>query len=262
MKNDKYQSARMASPMTALTHTIEGTPYSIVDRDGLRLLLLAGDDAIILGEMLLGAPDVLVSPYARLMLNALPLAPRLDDIVMIGVGVGQQTRFLHRRLSTTRLVGVDVDPRVFAIARSWFRVPPDDERLSMVVDDGRNYVQTHPESCDVLLCDACDPHGKTADSLTDTAFYVACARALRPGGVMARHMDRRCSHWHAGHLSLLKQVFPHHLELPVDQNQSVLLLFKDGPERDHAALRQRALALDAMLDLDLGSFVGRIDQPW
>lgn len=248
----------MPGQMTAISHTIEGTPYRIVDQDGFRRLMMAGDDTAIYSEMLVEAPDVLVSAHARLMLNALPFAPRLDDILMFGLGGGQQIRFLHRRLAASRLVNVDADPASVRIARTWFRLPPDDARLQVVIGDGSGYVGGHPRCCDVLLCDGYD--SRVPPSLTSGDFYEGCRRALRPGGVMALHLDRRCEFWRAEHLRMLNRIFAHHIELPAGESQSVLLLFPDGLPFDYAALRQRARALDALLDLDLCLFIERIEQ--
>lgn len=242
--------------MTASIRTIEGTPYRIVEQGGLRRLMMVGDDVATYSEMLLGAPDVLVTATTRLMLNALPFAPRLDDILMIGLGGGQQARLLHRRLAATRLVCVDADPASVHIARSWFGLPPDDARLQVVIGDGEAYVNAHAQCCDLLLCDGYDP--QVPPVLASSGFYAGCHAALRPGGVMALHLDRRCPFWRSEQLRTLQHLFAHHIELPVDQDQSVLLLFRDAAGADAAAVMQRARALDALLDLGLGEFVARL----
>jgi spermidine synthase len=237
---------------------IEGTPYRILDKDGCRQLMIRGDDASVHSEMLLSAPDVLASAYARLMLNALPFAPRLDDVLLIGLGGGQQARFLYRRLPEARLVAVEADPDMVRIARTWFRLPPDDGRLSVVIGDGGSHVAAHPQCCDVLLCDGYDHTFNVPATLAGEDFYQACRRALRPGGVMAQHLDRRAGTWRASHLRMLQRIFVSHLELPVNESQSVLLLFQDACTRDYAALVQRARRLDALLDLELSAFIGSL----
>lgn len=238
---------------------IAGTPYRVVDEDGWRQLMVVGNDASMHCEMLIRAPDVMASAYARLMMNALPFPPRLDDILLIGLGGGQQTKFLYRHLPATRLVTVEIDADVVDISRNYFKVPPDDERLSVVVDDGGNYIAAHPQCCDVLLCDGYDHTFNVPDSLAGEDFYRACRRALRPGGVMAVNLDRRSDAWRATYLRLLKRIFASHIELPVNQNQSILLLFKEDRERDYLALQQRAQRLDELLDLDLRAFVAGLE---
>lgn len=237
---------------------IAGTPYRVVDEDGWRQLMAVGNDASMHCEMLICAPDVMASPYARQMMKALPFPPRLDDILLIGLGGGQQTKFLYRHLPGTRLVTVEIDAAVVDISRTYFMVPENDERLTVVVDDGGSYVAAHPLSCDVMICDGYDHTFNVPDSLAGEQFYQACARALRPGGVMAVNLDRRSDAWRTAHLRLLRRIFGSHLELPVNANQSILLLFKHDREQHHAALLERAQRLDALLELDLASFIGSL----
>jgi spermidine synthase len=245
----------------AVETRIAGTPYRIVDSDGVRRLMTAGDESSRHSEMLLSAPDVLASAYTRVMLNALPFPARLDNILLIGLGGGQQTKFLYRRLPATQLVTVEIDPDIVRIARTWFRLPPDDGRLSVVIEDGGRYIAAHPGCCDVLLCDGYDQGFNVPASLAGEGFYLACRSALRPGGVMALHLDRRSHAWRATHLRVLQRIFAAHAELPVNERQSVLLLFRDEGGPEYAALRQRARYLDRLLDLDLSTFVGNFTLP-
>lgn len=236
---------------------IEGTPYRIVDKGGYRSLMAKNNDASAHSQMLLSAPDVLAVPYTRFMLRALPFAPRLDDILLIGLGGGQQAKFLYRHLPATRLMAVEIDPHVVGIARSYFSLPPDDDRLSVVVGDGKDYIEAHPDCCDVLLCDGYDRTFNVPDSLSGENFYRACYRALRPGGVMAVNFDRRSDDWLTAHRRLLRRVFSLRMDLSVMEGQLVVLLFKDEPDEDYTALKQRAQALEERMELGLPAFVGR-----
>ncbi|HEX7635817.1 MAG TPA: methyltransferase domain-containing protein [Noviherbaspirillum sp.] len=247
----------------AIETPIEGTPYRLVEANGCRKLMVKGDDRYSHGEMQLsmpdGTPDGLMSNYLGTMLQALPLAPRLDDILLIGLGCGEQTKFLYRRLPATRLVTVEIDPYIVAIARSYFCVPPDDERHSVVIADGRDYIEMHPNSCDVLLCDGYDQSFTIPDSLAGEEFYRSCYLALRPGGVMALNKLHSRSHeWWTDHLQMLGRIFAHGLQVRVDGAQSVILLFKNAPD-DCSTLMQRAQRLEGGLELGLPKFIDHFE---
>jgi spermidine synthase len=244
---------------TSIEILIEGTPYRIVDKNGYRALMVKGNDTAVHSIMLLSAPDVLMMPYTPVMLHALPFSPRLDDILLIGLGGGNLTKFLYRHLPSTRLVAVEIDPHIVDIAHTYFRLPPDDERLSVVVGDGRQYIETHPHCCDVLLCDGYDQTFNVPDSLAGEDFYHACYRALRPGGVIAINLDRRSDAWRAAHLRMLGKIFSSHMEIPILDCQSVLLLFKDLPAESYAARMQRAQNLEASMALGLPASVDRYE---
>ncbi|HVK93865.1 MAG TPA: fused MFS/spermidine synthase [Noviherbaspirillum sp.] len=239
---------------------IEGTPYRIVDLNGYRYLMMVGDDDSMHSAMPLSAPDVLVVPYTMVMLSVLPLVPNLKDIVLIGLGGGQQAKFIYRRLPETRLVAVEIDPDMVRIARSHFNVPADDDRLSVVVGDGCDYIKNHPRSCDVLLVDGYDQTFNVPNSLVGEEFYRACYRALRPGGVIALNLDRRSDAWRSAHLRMVSSIFSAHMELPVSDCQSVLLLSRDPLDMDYGVLMQRANALEESLELGLPAFIKRFEK--
>lgn len=234
---------------------INGTPYRAVDIDGYRLLMTQGNDMSAHSIMSLNAPESIVPEYAMAMLRALVFSRRLDDILLIGLGGGDQTKYLYRHMPDAHLVAVEIDPGVVSAARACFDVPEDDERLSIVVADGRDYVETRPGSCDVLLCDAYDQNYEVPPALSGEDFYRACHEALRPGGIMAMNMDRRTPAWRAAHEKIVSGIFPSRLDLPVHEAQSVLVMFKDEYKPDRKALMRRAAELDKSLKLDLPKFV-------
>ncbi len=215
--------------MNVSDRAIEGTNYRIVDEDGCRHLMVQGNDRFRMSTMLLAAPDALVSSYTKDMIKFLAVKPQPRDILLIGLGGGQQAKFVHRRMPETRLVAVEIDPAMVRIARECFGVPPDDERLSVVVGDVATYVCDHPDSCDVILSDGYDHRFMLHDSLTDEDFYRACHRALRAEGMMAVNLHRKEPQWCLTHLSMLAQIFPMVMELNTHADQIVLLVVKELP---------------------------------
>lgn len=234
---------------------LDGTPYRIVDANGYRRLMAKDDPLAVHSTMTLAAPAVLVSPYKIAMLRVLPLAAAVRDILVIGLGGGQQAKFLRQRLPRTRVVAVEVDPDVVYIARTFFHLPPEDDCFSVVVADGLDYVDAHPDRFDLILCDAYGPHFELPPSLGATPFYQGCLRALRPGGVMALNLDRRAESWRSAHLGEVSRIFRTHVEVPVRAYQSVLLLARDALDIPDDTLIRRACTLEDAVELGLPTFI-------
>lgn len=148
-------------------------------------------------RMLTFAPDRLLIDYTRTMLGALVLVPRPRSIGMLGLGGGSQAKFCHRHLPGARIEVVDNNPDVIALRRR-FRIPADDARFCVVLDDGAQWLRARRGRFDLLLVDGYDETGIPA-TLSTQRFYDDCRAALAEGGAMAvnlycsdaqRHVDR------------------------------------------------------------------------
>lgn len=139
-------------------------------------------------RMLLKDPCALDLEYTRLMMGFLLFVPDPAGIAMIGLGGGSLAKFCHRYLERTRIQVVEVNPHVIAL-RNEFHVPPDDERFTVVRDDGAKFVRSGTARFDVLLVDGFDSQGQPA-KLSSQRFYQDCHGLLQPGGVMAVNLHR------------------------------------------------------------------------
>lgn len=152
----------------------------ISEHDGVRSLHLGGD--AIQSAIRLDQPEALELHYTRAMMGFMLFNPNPLDILMIGLGGGSVARFVHGRMEATRMTAVELNPRVVQVARSYFGLPDDDDRLRVVVEDGAAYVPANEASADVLLLDAFND-GETVTALCTQRFFDHCYAALRPGGV-------------------------------------------------------------------------------
>ncbi len=66
---------------------------------------------------------------------------RPERVLMIGLGGGSLAKFIYHYLPRARTQVVEINPRVVAVARQFFNVPPDDERFAVIVSDGAEYVR-------------------------------------------------------------------------------------------------------------------------
>lgn len=134
-------------------------------------------------RMLTAAPDRLLIDYTRTMLGALVFVPQPRSIGMVGLGGGSQAKFCYRHLPDARIEVVENNPHVLAVRRR-FRVPDDDARFRVVLDEGDRFLRGRPQCFDLLLVDGYDATG-IPESLSAQEFYDDCRAALVPGGAMA-----------------------------------------------------------------------------
>lgn len=149
-------------------------------------------------RMLSADPDQLLIDYTRTMLAALVLHPDPRTVCMVGLGGGSQAKFIHRHLPNARLEVVENNPQVIAL-REHFSVPPDGDRLQVVLDDGARFLRGRAGRYDLLLVDAYDARG-IPDALATQAFYDDCRRSLAPGGAMATNLYNADIDLHMGHM--------------------------------------------------------------
>jgi len=226
----------------------------VSEKRGVRALHLGG--YAIQSAIRLSRPDALELHYTRAMMSFMLFEPAPRDVLMIGLGGGSIARFVHARLPMTRMTVVEINPRVLAAARSHFGLPEADARLRIEIADGAAYVPAHPASADVLLLDAFED-GVSVKSLATQAFYDACRKALRPGGILVVNFiasERKFGTY----LGRIEQAFDDQvLLLPAgDRVNNIILAFEGGPERvPIAGLNATAEALKREFDLPFDRFV-------
>lgn len=128
-------------------------------------------------------PDRLLIDYTRTMLGALVLVPRPRTIGMIGLGGGSQAKYCYRHLPEARIEVVENNPHVLSLRRK-FRVPDDDARFQVVLDEGARFLHGRRGHFDLLLVDGYDDTG-IPDVLSTQAFYDDCRASLAEGGAAA-----------------------------------------------------------------------------
>jgi spermidine synthase len=230
---------------------------TVAEERGVRSLHIGGH--AIQSAMRLSSPDTLELHYTRAMMSFLLFRPEGGEVTMIGLGGGSVAKFIHRRLPSVKLTVVEIRPEVVAAARAFFELPPDDERLAIVVADGAQYLPTRPSSCDVLLLDGFED-GRQPPALCSQAFYDAAYDALRPGGLMAVNFmafDGKLDVF----LQRIEKSFRGRVLLvdAADKVNLIALALKEGPARlAWSELRGRAQAFKDLLGLPFDRFTSSL----
>lgn len=234
-------------------------PVEISEKKGIRYLHLGGP--AIQSAMRIKEPYALELEYTRAMMAFLLFNEAPREIGLVGLGGASVAKFIHRNLPTSRLTALEVNPEVVSAARAFFLLPADDERLSVIVGDGAQYVREQSGSLDVLLVDGYDAH-RIVDALASLDFYAACRDALAPGGVAVFNLWGSDRFFDIYFDRVAKTFEDHTLILPAEKKGNIQL-FAFKPPLPHAGfirLGEVARRLEARLGLEMPVFVERMKQ--
>jgi len=124
--------------------------------------------------------DVIPASYLRMMTTALAYAPRVDSILLVGLGGGVLTSYVGHFLPDAKIDSVEIDASVVDTAKTWFGVK-ESERMRLVESDGRVFLNRNRKLYDVALIDAYIG-GSVPFHLMTKEFYTLLKRRLAPGG--------------------------------------------------------------------------------
>ena len=238
---------------------------TISEFDGVRYLHL-GDTPWVQGAMRLRKPRALELDYVQRMMAWLLLRDpaALDDtrVVQLGLGAAALTRFCHGELGL-RTTAVELNAQVVAACRQWFRLPADDERLSVQIADAGAWVQdaAHHGSAEVLSVDLYD-HEAAAPVLDDDEFYRGCHDVLADGGVMTVNLFGRNASFSRS-ARRIEAAFAAsggtvRMLAPTPEGNTIVLAVRAGTIPDEAVLRERAAAVTARCGLKAVRWLGLI----
>jgi spermidine synthase len=197
------------------------------------------------GGMRVARPWAIELEYQRQMMALGLLLPEPRSVLQLGLGAAALTKFCWRHLPQAEITVVEISPEVVAAARQWFRLPPDDERLGVVLGDARDALDTRrPLGTDWLQVDLYDAAAR-GPVYDDEAFYRLCRRALaRPGAASFNLFGRSFGPSFAAIAAAFESRV---LALPevAEGNRIVLALTGPRVRVDFAAWYERAAELES-----------------
>ena len=106
-----------------------------------------------------------------------------------------------------RTTAVEINPQVVTACRLWFKLPPDDAKLEVIVADAGAEIQKSQwqGQIDALQVDLYD-HDAAAPVLDSADFYADCRRLLTDDGVMTVNLFGHSSSFQSS-LDKISQAF-------------------------------------------------------
>ena len=149
------------------------------------------------GSMWIDRPYDIELEYVQRMMAWLLFMPDAEvkgaHAMQLGLGAGTLTKFCYKKLQMT-CTAIELNPGVLHACRGWFRLPPDDARLRVVLADAAQEIRSVEWMgvVDALQVDLYD-HEAAAPVLDSVDFYQDCRRLLSPQACMTVNLFGRSS---------------------------------------------------------------------
>ena len=235
-------------------------PVDISEEAGVRYLHFGSD--WVQGAMRIARPWSLELAYTREMMAGLLLRLAAEwprSTLLIGLGAGSLAKFIYRYLPECRTTVVEINPQVEFIARQFFKLPNDPQRLDVVIGCGADYVLGGGRGFDLILVDGFDPEARTGP-LDTIPFYQGCRARLSDDGLFGVNLLGRDRNFPAS-VDRLNQAFDGRVAVLPSCDSGNTIAFATGGEQVDVtldAMRVRATALKQATRLDLLPTISRL----
>ena len=207
------------------------------------------------GSMDTGKPNAIHLDYVQRM-QAWLLFVDPDTVsqlhaMQLGLGAAALTKNCHKVLGM-QTTAIELNPQVIGACRSWFALPADDDKLSVVLGDAAEVVaHTYWRGqIDVLHVDLYD-HEAAAPVLDDADFYSQCRQLLTAQGCMVVNLFGRSSSYDKS-LAHIAQAFGQEalwVFKPTKEGNTVVLAQAQATPMDRDILQARAEAIQTRFGL-------------
>ena len=174
--------------------------------------------------------------YTRVMLVGLLYADSPRNILMIGLGGGTLTNYLHKFLKNDAYVrAVELDSGVILAAKKYFHIK-EFGNYKIIENDGRLYLYDSKQPYDIIMLDAFRG-GYVPFHLLTKEFYALANSRLGPGGCLVINLHATTELFPSS-LSTLKQVFPNVETFQAQGN--VIAVAYQGEKKNDKRLKKKA----------------------
>ncbi len=215
------------------------------------------------GAMRIARPWALELDYTREMMACLLLRPEPDwprRALLVGLGAGSLTKFLRRHRPAARLTVVEIEPRVVATARQYFKLPEADDHMNIVIGDGADFVAESRRQFDLIMVDGYDAKAGTG-RLNTLPFFLDCKARLSQDGLLVSNLLSRRKDF-GDSVRCLRQAFDERaLIFPASDSGNVVAFAAAGSGTDMrlADMRSSARVLKRETGLDLLPTLARLE---
>ncbi|MGN1055391.1 MAG: spermidine synthase [Comamonas sp.] len=171
--------------------------------------------------------------------------------VQLGLGAAALTKFHYKKLKM-HTAAIEINPLVVNICRNWFKLPPDNDMLEVVLGDASMEIlkPRWQGVVDALQVDLYD-HNAAAPVLDSVEFYRDCRNMLTPEGCMTVNLFGRASSYQRSLDKITEAFGQDHVWAfkPTREGNTIVLAQRLPTLLDREQLQARAEAIQSHWDL-------------
>jgi len=218
------------------------------------------------GSMRMDAPFEIELEYVQRMMAWLLFVPPASvagrHAMQLGLGAGALTKFCYKKLRMT-CTAIELNPQVLHACRGWFKLPPEDARLRVVLADAAQEIKSSEwlGTVDALQVDLYDQEA-AAPVLDNEDFYADCRALLTEEGCMTVNLFGRSSSYERS-LEKIATAFGEDALWafkPTREGNTVVLAQRQASRPKRAELLERAQAIESRWQLPAAKWL-RVFKP-
>lgn len=216
--------------------------------------------------MLIDAPFDIELEYVQRMMAWLlfvdPNSVAKLQAMQLGLGAGTCTKFCYKKLRM-HTTAIEINSQVVSACRLWFKLPPDEARLQVVVADAALEIKKtkwHGQ-IDALQVDLYDEEA-AAPVLDSSEFYADCKQLLTDDGTLTVNLFGRSSSFQST-VDKISGVFGDTAVWafkPTREGNTIVLAQRSATQPKREALQARALAIEVKFGLPASKWL-RVFKP-
>lgn len=128
----------------------------------------------------------LVFNYTKLLFTSLLVTPKIENVLIIGLGGGTMSNVLHQLYPNAQIHNVEIDPAVIKVAKQYFYFQ-ENSQVSAIKGDGRIFVKRAKMKAlryDLIILDAFNGD-YIPEHLMTVEFHRELKQLLTPQGIVA-----------------------------------------------------------------------------
>ena len=189
--------------------------------------------------------------FARLMSMGVLYPKHIKRVLMVGLGTGMLSSYLHHYFPEAHITCVDHNPLVIEAAKAYFGVP-DTSRHKLVLADGLTFLKDTQEKYDLIFSDAYMEFIPT--HMATASFYALAKEKLAPNGALvqnaipSKHLNiqqvREKLSQSFAHVDTYNEDVAGNALLGEDEEgDNTILIAYNGPKISNKSFKKRAIRL-------------------